>query len=151
MNQGHPTLKQPVLLQKSKYSNTSAPGMLELKDGRISFTLVPEEAEGFFERFAAGNWRFIEEARGMSGIRERLERGEPVEVFNVAASEAEVKKLSIISSLTGFELKTPDGNFVLVFKQIAPYGSFMFGGKGMKTGAREASNQWQKAIADAAP
>jgi hypothetical protein len=149
MNQELPTLKQQVLLQKSKYSNTSAPGMLELKDGRISFTLVPEHAKGFADRFSAGGWRFIEKARGMSGIRERLEKGEPVEVFNVSASEAEVKKLSMFSSLTGFELKTPDGNFVLVFKQFAPYGDAKFT-KGMKTGAREASNEWQKAIAEAA-
>jgi hypothetical protein len=123
MNRELPTLKQEIRLQKSKYSNSSARGMLELKDDRISFTLVPEHANEFGGKLAAGNWRFIEKARGMSGIRERLEAGEPVEVFNVSASEAEVKKLSMLSSLTGFELKTPDGNFVLVFKQIAPWGA----------------------------
>jgi hypothetical protein len=146
MNQELPTLKQEARLQKSKYSNASAPGVLELKDGRISFNLVPEHAQDFGGLRGAG--KFLETA-GISGVRERLDAGESIEVFNVSASEAEVKKLGMFSSLTGFELKTPDRNFVLVFRHFAPWGQAIHT-KGMKTGAREASNQWQKAIAEAA-
>jgi hypothetical protein len=146
MNQEVPTLKQEARLQKSKYSNSSAPGVLELKDGRISFHLVPEHAQEFGGLLGSG--MFLENL-GISGIRERLDAGESIEVFNVSASEVEVKKLSIMSSLTGFELKTPDRNFVLVFKHFAPWGDAM-ATKGMKGGAREASNQWQKAIVEAA-
>jgi hypothetical protein len=143
MNQELPALKQEALLQKSKYSNASVPGVLELKDGRISFNLVPEHAQEFGGALGAG--KFL----GISGIRERLDAGESIEVFDVSASEAGVKKLSVLSSLTGFELKTPDGNFVLVFKHFAPWGKAILT-KGMKTGGREASNQWQKAIAESA-
>jgi hypothetical protein len=146
MNQEQPALKQEALLQKSKFSNESAPGVLELNQGRISFNLVPEHAQTFHGRLGSG--KFLEKM-GVSGISERLDAGESIEVFNVSASEVEVKKLSIMSSLTGFELKTPDGNFVLVFKHFAPWGEAHLT-KGMKTGGRQASNQWQKAIAEAA-
>jgi hypothetical protein len=107
---------------------------------------VPEHAQEFGGALGAG--RFLENV-GISGVRERLDAGESIEVFDVSASEAEVKKLSVLSSLTGFELKTPDGKFVLVFKHFAPWGEAHLT-QGMKTGGREASNQWQKAIAEAA-
>lgn len=139
--------QEKVQLQKSKYSNTAAFGTLALEDGRVSFTLDPKIADELGAKFAAGGWRWIEKAQGSSGIKERLDAGEPVEVFNAPASEVEVKKLSIFSSLTGFELKAGGNSWIVVFKQVGLPGGAPPGAGG---GAREASNRWQQAIAEAA-
>ena len=51
----------------------------------------------------------------------------------------------MFSSLTGFELKTGGNSWIVVFKQVGLPGGAPPGG-----GAREASNRWQQAIAEAA-
>ena len=142
--------QEKVRLQKSKYSNTVAFGTLGLEGGRVSFTLDPEVTGQLGSKFAAGNWSWIEKAQGTSDIKERLDAGEAVEVFNIPASEVEVKKLSILSSLTGFELKTPENNWIIVFKQVGLPGGGPVGLPGLEGGAKAQSNEWQRAIAEAA-
>jgi hypothetical protein len=138
-------LQEGVQLRKSKYSNTAAFGTLELRDGRISFTLDPVIAGKLGGKFAAGNWRWIEEALGTSGIKERLDAEEAVEVFNVPASGVEVKT-GMFVSWTGFELKTSEANWVIDFKRVGLPGP---GPSGMG-GARAQMKAWKQAIADAA-
>jgi hypothetical protein len=148
--------QERVQLQKSKYSNTRTFGTLELNEGRISFTLDPEQlADQLGSRFSGNNWKWIEKAHGTDGIKDRLEAGETVQVFDVPVADVEVKKLSIMSSLTGFELKTPQGNWVIVFKQVAhPGGPFVGraggGSSDVSGGPRAQSTEWQRAIAESA-
>jgi hypothetical protein len=136
--------QEGVQLRKNPYSNTGVFGTLELEGGRLTYKIDPRMASGLYARLSGGAFRWIERTLGFSNMKERLAAGETVQVFDFAATEAEVASVGSLMG-TGFRIKSRGHNWVVVFQQVRGAASM---GLNMPKGRRQVK-EWKQALAAA--
>lgn len=123
-------------LMDGQYDQVGTSGLLQLDDGRLSFTLDKEAG-------TRGKLKWIQKALGAEDVHDRVEAGEKVVIFDTVVRG---KKLKWPWNFRGraFKLTDDEGRSWMV-SLVTPGGGLMF----LLTSGTGLPEQWKSALAEA--
>ena len=127
-------LEESAWLLRSRVNPLAISGALELADGRISFVLDADSAD------AKLDW--LEERLGFDGLRDRLETGERVTVFNHPLADCQIS-WPLTGGGSQMVVEAPDRRWIVSHDEpsVARFTQLI--------GARRRASDWKRALAEA--
>ena len=128
-------LEESAWLLRSRVNPLAISGSLELADGRISFVLDADSA-------ADARLDWLEERLGTSGLRDRLEAGERMVVFNHPLADCQIS-WPLTGGGSQMVVEAPDRHWIVSHDEpsVTKFAQLI--------GARRRARDWKEALAEA--